>query len=154
MDQTVSTNVIVSKAPSMISRWSIAAAVFGAVCNLLCWGLSNYQHFHLQHERLIWSPSFIIVECLLLAPLLALFLLRRFAPVVFPYAIALLAILKMQIEQVVKFHNLGTFAMKFDSPGLLLMLLGGFSIAVVLVWAATRWVIFILDAPKSDRPAS
>jgi hypothetical protein len=121
--------------------------VFGAVCNLLCWGLTDYQHFYLQHERLIWSPTLIIVESLLLAPLLALFIFRRSARVVFLYVVALILILKMQIDQ------LGV-VQKIDGPALLLTLLGGISIIVVLLCAAFRCVVIIRDAPKSDEPTS
>jgi hypothetical protein len=122
------------EAQSTISRLSIAAAVFGAVCNLLCWGLSNYQHFYLQREP-IWDPSFIIVQCLLLAPLLALFILRRFAPVVFLYVVALLSNLILQIAQFGRVQ-------KIDMASLLLSFLGAISIAVVLMCAAIRWVAF------------
>jgi hypothetical protein len=141
-------NVTDSKAQSTISRWSIAAAVFGAVCNLLCWVLTNYQSFFLEHNRLIWSYSFIIVECLMLAPMLVLFILRRLASVACLCALALFLILTARVHQLIQYHRLGEVALvqKIDSPGLLLTLLGGISIVVVLVWAAIR--------PKSDRPAS
>jgi hypothetical protein len=145
-----------SNAQSTISRWSVGAAVCGAASNLLCWGVSNYQSFYLEHNRLIWSYSFIIAESLSLAPLLVLFILRRFAPVVFLYTFALFSILMELVYQLWQYHNFGAVALvqKIDSPGLFLILLGGISIAVVLVWAAIRWVIFIRHAPKSDRPAS
>src|SRR5665213_2468896 len=125
--------------------FSISAAVFGAVCNVLCWGLSNYQSFYLQHYRLIWSPSFMVAECLCLAPLLALFILRRYAPVAFLYAVALLSILKVQIDQLIQYRNLGDVALahKMDTPGVLLLLAGAISIVAVLVWAAIRCAVII-----------
>lgn len=155
-DPTLWTNVTDKKAQSAISRWLIAAAAFGAVCNLLCWGLSNYQSFYLKQDRLIWDYSFIIVECLMLAPLLVLFILCRFAPVVFPCASALFLILMGRVYQLIQYHKFGVVALvqKIDSPSLFLIFLGGISIAVVLVWAAIHFVVFIRHAPKSDGPAS
>jgi hypothetical protein len=101
------------------------------------------------------EPLVIIVECLSLAPLLALFILRRFAPVVFLYAFALFLILIEQIDQPIQYRKFGAVALvqKFDSPLVSLIFLGIISIAVVLVWAAIRWVVFIRDAPKSDKSA-
>lgn len=134
-----------SNAQSTISRLSIAAAMFGAVCNLLSWGFSNYIFY--LHREPIWNPLFFIVQCLLLAPLLVLLIFRRVAAVVFLYAVALLSNLLLQIAQ------LG-HAQKIDMASLLLGVLGAISIVVVLVWATIRWVVFIRDAQKSDRPAS
>jgi hypothetical protein len=61
------------------SRWSIAAAIFGGVCNLSCVGLTLYQdycrHYQLDSVGLILS----------LVPLLVLFALRRVLLVVLIY---------------------------------------------------------------------
>ena len=139
-DRTGWTNMTDSKAQSTISRLTITVAVFGAVCNLLCWGLSTYQHFYVQREP-IWDPASIIGQCFLLAPLLALFVFRRFAPVVSLYAVALLSNLALQIAQFGRIQ-------KIDMADLLLAFLGAISIAVILVWATIRWVISIRNAPK------
>jgi hypothetical protein len=149
-------NVTDSKAQSKISRWSVAAAVFGAACNLLCWLLSHYQSYCLAHYRFVWSYSSIIAECILLAPLLALFILCRFAPVVFLYALALFSLLIGRVYQLIQYYNFGEVALvhKIDSPGLLLLLLGGISMAIVLIWATIHVVALVRHALKSGRPES
>jgi hypothetical protein len=149
-------NVTDSKTQSTIPRWSVAAAIFGAVCNVLCLIFEIYQSYCLAHIRLVWISSFLIVECISLSPLLVLFIFRRFAPVVFLYAFALFSILMGRVYHLVQYHKFGAVALayKIDSPTLLLIFLGGISIAIVLVWAAIRWVAFIRDAPKSDGSAS
>ena len=129
------------KVESTVSLLSTAAAVLCATCNLVCCGLSNYQHFYVEREP-VWIPSFIILQCLLLAPLLALFIFRRFAVVVFLYAIALLSTLVLHIDQ---FGHV----QKIDMASLLLSLLGAISIVVVVVWATIRWIVLIRNAPKS-----
>jgi hypothetical protein len=151
------------KAQSTVSRWSVAAAIFGAVCNVLCWCLSNYKFFSLADEwSFIWNYWFVLVECIFLAPmlvliilLLVLIILRRCAPVMFFYAFALFSILKARVDQVIQFSN-GEVAQvdKYDSPTLLLILLGGVSIAVVLVRVAIHFFVFIRHALKSHRAAS
>ena len=144
------------KAQSTVSRWSVAAAIFGAVCNVLCWCLSNYKFFSLADEwSFIWNYWFVLVECIFLAPMLVLIILRRCAPVMFFYAFALFSILKARVDQVIQFSN-GEVAQvdKYDSPSLLLILLGGVSIAVVLVRVAIHFFVFIRHALKSHRAAS
>jgi hypothetical protein len=126
-----------SKPRSVISRWSVAAAAFGAACNLLCLILTIYQSDYVPLQRINWSPGATIVDCILLAPLLVLFIFRHFAPVVFLYGLALFSILMERVYQLIQYHNLGEVALphKIDAPGLFLLLLGGISIAIVLVWA-------------------
>lgn len=139
-DPTVWTPVMDREVQSSLSRWSVAAAAFGALCNLLCWALSNYQDFFLLHERLVWSYSFVVAEGLSLAPLLVLFVFRRHALLVFPYLLALLLILMGRVDYLLQYRNFGPLALasKIDSPGFFQILLGGISIAVFLVWAAIR----------------
>jgi hypothetical protein len=134
----------------MISRWSVAAAVFGAACNLACSALLDYQHYFLLHERFIWSYSSIIVEGISLAPLPALYVFRRYALLVFPYALALFSILMERVHLLMQYHRLGPLALasKYDSPGVLQILLGGISIAIVLLWATIRVVVAIWHGQK------
>jgi hypothetical protein len=42
-----------------ISRWSTAAAIFGGMCNLLCWIFVNYQFYYLKHSQPIWNYTFV-----------------------------------------------------------------------------------------------
>ena len=55
-------------AQSTISRWSIAAAAFGGVCNLLCLILDHYQFDFLARVPLTWSVSSIVSEAIGFAP--------------------------------------------------------------------------------------
>jgi hypothetical protein len=124
----------------------MAAAMFGALCNLLSWVIMNYQHFILEHERPFWSFTGVIVECLSLAPLLVLFIFRRYAAVIFPYGLVLVWILMGRVNN--------TPPVKIDGPGVLLLLLGGLSMAIFLIWTIVRWVNFVGGVPKSGRSAS
>jgi hypothetical protein len=110
----------------------------------------------LEHGRILWGYWPIFVECILLAPLLALFILRRFAPAVVLYAVVLSSNLVGRVYQLVQYYNVGPAALvsKIDTPDLLLMFLGGVSITVVLVWAAIHFVVFVRHALKSNGPAS
>jgi hypothetical protein len=146
------TDVTNSETKSTISQWSVAAAIFGAACNVLCLIFEIFQSYYLARIPLVWIYSFIAVECISLAPLLVLFIWRRLAPVVLLYTLALFSILMGRVYHLVQYYKFGAVALayKIDSPGLLLTFLGGISIIVVLVWAAIRWVAFIRNAPKSD----
>jgi hypothetical protein len=126
------------KIQSTASRWSIAAAVFGGVCNLLCWFLSNYQSYYLERDQLVWSYSFIFIEGILLAPLFALVVFRHFMPVIFIYDFLLFSILSWRVCHLVRYQFFGGSAgfYKIDMPGLLLVFLGVISAAVVLVRSA------------------
>jgi hypothetical protein len=128
---------------SIISRYSIAAAVFGALCNLLSWAILNYQGY-LEYGW-TWSVWAVVVECVCLAPMLVLFIFRQYAIVVFPYAIMLLLNLIARVN-----YDPKRFV-KIDAPGVFLMLLGGLSVTIFFVWAMIRWVIFIRGAPRSGR---
>lgn len=141
------------KAQSMISRWSIAAAIFGGICNLLCWVLSNYQFYYLQGDRPIWNFSLVFVGVMALMPALALFFLRRSASIVFIYAPILFLILIWRVQHLVPHNFLGTGAVsyKIDMPGLLLFLLGVISAAVLLVRAA---ISFVGHIRRTQRPST
>jgi hypothetical protein len=145
-----------SNSQSTISRWSVAAAVFGAVSNLLLWILSNYQSYYLAHYQYIWSYSSNIGECISLAPLLVLFIFRNLAPVIFLYALALFSLLIGRVYDLIQYHKFGAVALayKIDSANLLLPLLGGVSLAVVLAWATIRFLVLVRHALKSDGPTS
>jgi hypothetical protein len=132
------------------SRWSVVVAVFAAVCNLLCLALLNYESFFLRQERFFLSNGLIVIEGLSLAPLLALFVFRRYELLVSLHALALFSILMGHVDRLVQYRNFGEVALvsKIDSLAVLSMLLGAVSVTVVVVWGAIRWVAFILNAPK------
>jgi hypothetical protein len=144
---------VTDKNAQIIARWSVAVAIFGAVCNVLCWSLTNNKHFYLRHERFVCGPSSFFFECMLLAPLLVLVVLRRCAPVMLFYACALLWILKAHVDELIYFSKFGKFAAfeKGDSPAICLLLLGLLSIAVIVVWAAIH---LVRRALASDRSTS
>jgi hypothetical protein len=144
------------KAQSTISRWSIAAAVFGAVCNVLCLVLNDYQSYYLERIQPVWDDWLNFPEAISLAPLLVLLILRHFTPVVLLYTFMLFSILSWRIHHLVQYYFFGGSAgfYKIDMPGLLLFFLGGISIAVVLVWATIHFVVFIRHTLKRSRPAS
>ena len=129
---------------SIISRYSIPAAVFGALCNLLSWAILNYQDA--LERPWTWSRSYFVVECLCLAPILVLFIFRQYAAVVFPYSLMLLLNLIARVNYNPK------PPVKIDAPGVFLMLLGGLSMIIFFVWAIIRWVMFIRRAQGSGRP--
>lgn len=130
------------------SRWSIAAAIFGGVCNLSCVVLSLYEDYCL-HDPLVWGD--VLPIAILLAPLLVLFALRRISLVVFIYVCVLLWILVQYV------HNLqhGCLSVpifqKYREPGIFLLFFGMISIAVFLVWAANRLVVLICRMLKFDK---
>jgi hypothetical protein len=141
------------KAQSTISRWSIAAAIFGGICNLLSWVLENYQYYYLEHVRIIWDLWLIIPATVSLLPLVVLVVLRHRPSVVFTYASVLFLILVWRVQHLVpyKFLWVGAVSYKIDQPGLLESLLGAISAVVLLVRAAIRFAAFIR---RTQRPSS
>jgi hypothetical protein len=143
-----------SAVPSTPSRWSIAMAIFGGVCNLLCLIFVFFQNYYLQHFQFVWSFSLIPLVAISLAPLLVLFALRHLSPVVFIYASTLFLILVWRVDYLVQYSRASAPFHKFDDPGILLLLLGMVSTAVVLVWAMSHFVGFIRRVLKSNGAAS
>jgi hypothetical protein len=141
------------KAQSTISRWTIAAAIFGGICNLLSWVLINYQDYYLQRVHVIWDLWLIVPATLALLPLVVLFVFRHLSSVVFIYASVLLLILVWRVQHLVpyKFLWAGAVSYKIDTPGLLLLLLGVVSAAVLLVRAA---IWFAASIRRKQRPSS
>jgi len=141
-----------SKAPSSKSRWSAAAAMFGAACNLLSQILSIYRAYYLPPHRIIWDHSAIIVECISLSPLMVLFIFRRSMPIAVIYALVLFSILIGRVNQLTEFYNRDPLSLnyKIDSPGFVQLIFGGISIAIVLAWA----LAVLLSYPRSERSAS
>ena len=139
-----------------ISRWSTAAAIFGGMCNLLCWIFVNYQFYYLKHSQPIWNYTFVFSEVISLAPLLVLFFHRHFVPITFIYAPALFLILIGRAYYLVQYYwfGIGALFYKIDMPGLLLVLLGAISMAVVLARVAIRFIAFICRTPKHSGPVS
>ena len=91
---------------STISRCSIVVAALTAVCNLLCLVLLNYESFFLRNERFFLSNGLIVVEGLSLAPLLALFVFRRYALLTLPFAFVLFSMLMGHVHRLVQYRNL------------------------------------------------
>jgi hypothetical protein len=132
-----------NNAQSTISRWSIAIAMFGGVCNLLSWILENYRDYYLEHYLLYpLTFSLIFVEGVSSVPLLVLFIFRRSIVIVSIYACVLFLIFIWNADYFTHyiFH---AHPRKIDEPGLLLLLLGAISAGVVVVWAAIRLAVFI-----------
>jgi hypothetical protein len=137
-----------TKTQSTISRWSIAAAMFGSVCNVSFLILESYKDYCEGRVPSVWDwlnfPT-----AILLAPLLVLFLWRHLFPVVFIYASILFLILVWRVDWLKQVCAFKTFH-KYDEPGLLLLFFGMISTAVVLVWATFRLVVFMRGALKSN----
>lgn len=134
-----------------VSRWLIAAAIFGGVCNLSCVVLALYQEYCRQHPLGWSSPVFPIA--ILLAPILVLFALRRVLLVVFIYVSTLLWILVQQVQDL-QHGCLGVskpFQKYSNEPVALLSFFGGISIEVFLVWGAIRLVVLLWRVLKFDR---
>jgi hypothetical protein len=114
---------------STISRWAIAAAIFGSVCNLLCVILEIYQDYCSQHILPDWDClqriesdglQLVLPTAIALASSLVLFALHRLWPVVFIYTAMLFAILVWRVEYPHEYYALR----KYDEPGLVLLFLG------------------------------
>jgi hypothetical protein len=125
-----------------VSRWLIAAAIFGGVCNLSCVVLTLYQDY-CRHYQLD-SDSLILIAGSL-APLLVLFALRRVLLVVLIYVSTLFWIL---VQQVLDLQHgcLGVakpFQKYSNEPAAILSFFGAFSIYVFLAWGAIRLVVLV-----------
>lgn len=136
------------KVQSKISRWLIALAIFGGLCNLACWVLTAHEHFYVRHEAADWSFNFIFVGAVSLAPLLVLIVLRHRLPIVGIYTPVLFLILVWRASLP------SSIGRKFDEPALALLLFGLISMAVLLVWATICLVAFVLRRLNSHRSAS
>ena len=149
-------NVADKKTKLTVSRWSIAAAIFGGVSNLLSWVLENYQFYYLEHLPVRWNFSLFFTEVISLAPVLVLFVMRQVSSVIFTYAFLLFLILVWRVQHIVPYNFLGTGAVsyKIDMPGLLLLFLGVISAIVILVMAVIRLLIFVRRAQASSGSAS
>lgn len=141
---------------STVSRWSIAAAIFGGLCNLLLLVLTIYQYYFLQRVPVIWGFWLIFSSTLSLLPLAVLFVLRHRPWVVSIYTSILFFILVWRVQHIVPYDFLwaGSVSYKIDQPGLLLGLLGVISAAVLFVRAAIRFAAFIRHARRPSGLAS
>src|ERR1035438_3279013 len=131
------------------SRWSIAAAIFGGVCNLSCVVLAGYEDY-CRHDP--WDWGAVLPVAILLAPLLVLFALRRVLLVVFIYVSTLLWILIQQVHDLR--HGCLYVPMSFQKyfePTVFLVFFGTISIAVFLFWAAIRLVVLMWRRLNFDR---
>jgi hypothetical protein len=147
-------------AQSTVSSWTIVAAIFGGVCNLSFVILQFYQEYCPQHLQPDWDclqrieadgVNLVLPTAIALAPSLVLFALHRFWPVVFFYASLLLSILIWRIEYPHQYYDLHHDLLKYDEPGLVLLLLGMISTVVVPVWVVFRLGVFIWGVLKSRR---
>jgi hypothetical protein len=141
-------------AQSTISRWVIAGAIFGGVCNLSCVILEIYQDYCSQHILPDWDClqriesdglQFVLPTAIALASSLVLFALHRLWPVVFIYTAMLFVILVWRVECPHEYYALR----KYDEPGLAHLFLGMISTVVVLVWVMFRLVVFMRRMLKS-----
>ena len=130
------------------SRWLIAAAIFGGVCNLSCVVLSFSKEYCWHHPLVRGSLLPIAIAS---APLLVLFALRRISLVILIYVSVLLWILGRQLYDLRYGCLLVPIGQKSDVPGLFLVFFGMLSIGVFLVWAAIRLVALMLRVLKLDR---
>lgn len=153
---TVWTHVMDRVVQSALPHWRIAVAIFGGVCNLLSWILTNYQFYYVQRVQVIWDFWLIFPATLSLLPLVVLFALRHLSSVVCIYASVLFLILVWRVQYLVpyKFLGAGAVSYKIDMPVLLLLFLGGISAAVLLVRATIWFVAFVWRRRSSSRPAS
>jgi hypothetical protein len=129
------------------SRWSIAAAIFGGVCNLSCVILSFSKEYCWHHPLVRDSLLPIAIAS---APLLVLFALRRISLVILIYVSVLLWILGRQLYDLRYGCLLVPISQKYDVPGVFLVFFGMISIAVFLFWAAIRLVALMLRVLKLD----
>jgi len=95
------------------------------------------------------DPGAIVPIIIALAPLLVLFALRHVAPVVFAYLSAHFGILVWFVHDLQYVCLSAPFFQKYDSRGILLLLLGLSSGIVFLIWAATKVVRNVLNANRS-----
>ncbi len=134
---------------SKLFRWSVAAAVFGASCNLLFLILELHQDDSFSWQRIRpndWGNLFLLVA-IQLAPSLVLFAFRHYFAVVLIYATMLFSILVWRIEYPHQYY----VGQKYDNPGVVLIFIGLISAGVFSVWATIRFVIFMWRVLKSNR---
>jgi hypothetical protein len=131
---------------SKLSRWSFAAAVFGASSNLLFLIVTFYQDDSLQHIQPNDWRNIILVTAITLAPSLVLFAFRHYFKIALIYAFMLCLILVWRIEYPHQYY----VGRKYDDPGVTLLLLGLNSAAVFSVWAVTRSFVFLWRLLKSN----
>jgi hypothetical protein len=136
-----------TKSPSRLSRWSAAAAGFGASCNLLILILTFYQDGGVQHIRPGEWRMIILFTANMLAPSLVLLAFRHSFAVTLIYAAMLLWILVWRIEYPHQYYA----GRKYDDPGVTLVFLGLISAAVFSAWAAVRLFVFIWRQWKPNR---
>jgi hypothetical protein len=144
---TVWTSVTNTRPRSNLSRWSVAVAVSGALCNLLFLILTFYQEPIRPNEwRMEWR-MLILFTAITLAPSLVLLAFRRYFAVAFIYASMLFCILVWRIEYPHQYY----VGQKYDNPGVTLLFLGLISAVVFSVWATIRFAIFMWRVLKPNR---
>ncbi|MGJ5205743.1 hypothetical protein [Bradyrhizobium sp. HKCCYLR20261] len=123
-----------------------AIAVLGAVANLLCIMLTFHRDSLRSHDldHGIYAGVWLVLlfGIPLLAPSFALYVFRRSAPVAILLTTLLLLILKMNIDGLILYREIGIFERfpKWDSPGVALIFLSMLSLAMIVVRAIIRLV--------------
>jgi len=138
------TSVTDTRLQSKLSHWSVAAAVFGASCNLSFLILTLYQDASFSWQPNDWG-NLLLFTAIILAPSLVLFAFRHYFAVVFIYASTLFSILVWRIEYPHGYDAAG----KYDDVVVVPIFLGLISAAVVSVWVTIRFVIFMWRVLKS-----
>jgi hypothetical protein len=120
------------------SWWSSAgiSVIFSwlsEVCILLSDGMYYYLHYWLMSARVNWNTSFLTVNVLSVAPLLALYVYRNILWLIGVYTLLLVWILKARVDQLVEFFSDEPSASKYDSPSAFLLLFGATSVVLVSV---------------------
>lgn len=150
--KTVRAHVTDREVQSALSRFSIVAAAFGGVCNLLAWALLIYEAYCVGGVQSVRDVVH-LGTAIALSPLLVLLAFRHRLPVVLIFSSMLFSILiwVWRVDYPAQCSFGAAPFRKFDEPGVLLVFLGMISIAVVLVWATIRFVVFMWRVLKSNR---
>jgi hypothetical protein len=139
--------VMNTRPQTKLSRWSVATATFGALCNLLILILTSYEDESLQHIRSDDWRMIILASAIMLAPSLVLVAFRHTFAVTFVFAATLLWILLWRMEYPSQYYA----GQKYDNPGVTLLFLGLISAAAFSVWATIQSVIFLWRVLKSKK---
>ncbi|CCD84477.1 hypothetical protein; putative membrane protein [Bradyrhizobium sp. ORS 285] len=139
--------------------WVVATAALGAVANLLCIILTFHRDALTTHDfdhgvvAGVWLALLFGIP--LLPPSFALYVFRRFAPVVILLTTLLLLILTMNINELIRYRESGIFERfpKWDTPGVALLFLSMFAAAMVVV-RAIIWLVVLLQGDDPDTSAS
>jgi hypothetical protein len=148
-------------------RWSVAAAIAGGACNLLCLVLLNYQIYvvdlFVQQRALAMNYSYradvphypeLMIQGMYLAPLLIVIIFRRIPAVTHSYALILFSVSVGRVYYLAQFYRFGPSATsKFDWADLVLTVLGIVSLAILTIWIAIHLASLARNTMKSRERA-